>query len=79
MKLQKSLEKCMFRGHIQQLMSATLSFIQKFHCVNQALGCDLKYNIVINSLKIFFFTLTERVDPYEMPHYAAFYPGIHCL
>ena len=27
----------------------------------------------------FFFTLTNSVDPDEMPHYAAFHQALHCL
>ena len=26
-----------------------------------------------------FFTLTNSVDPDEMPHYATFHLGVHCL
>ena len=34
-------------------------------------------NIVLFGLKIFF--NLDSVDPDEMPHYAAFYLGLHCL
>ena len=52
-------------------------------------GYNLKKNVVISCLKIFF-TFTNSVDPDEtqhsnsvgpdeMQHYAAIYPGLHCL
>ena len=37
-----------------------------------------KNTIVFFSLKIIF-VLANSVDPDEMPHYAAFYLGLHCL
>ena len=40
-------------------------------------GC-IFYKISYSCLKIFF-TCTNRVDPDEMQHYAAFHLGLHCL
>ena len=34
--------------------------------------------IIFLSLKIYFF-LAKRAHHYEMPHYAAFHLGLHCL
>ena len=39
---------------------------------------NLKKNIVLFCLKIFFFTFTNSVDPNEMQHDAAFHLGLHC-
>ena len=35
-----------------------------------------KYSIFMSRS---FFALTNSVDPDEMPHYAAFHLGLHCL
>ena len=40
--------------------------------------CGGYKNTVFFCLKIFF-TFTNSVDPDEMPHYAAFHLGLHCL
>ena len=37
-----------------------------------------KFEIVLLSLKICFI-FANSVDPDEMPHYAAFHLGLHCL
>ena len=42
------------------------------------------YNFFLNKIVVFFsmksiFVLANSVDPNEMPHYAAFNLGLHCL
>ena len=52
---------------------------ERLHCTYLGVsGFKIYKNIVFFGLKIFF-TLTNSVDPDEMPHYAAFYLGLHCL
>ena len=34
---------------------------------------------ILYSFVYFFYTFTNRVDPDEMQHYAAFHLGLHCL
>ena len=41
-------------------------------------GYNFKKKYCIFCLKIFF-TFTNSADPDEMPHYAAFHLGLHCL
>ena len=41
-------------------------------------GYDFQKNIVFFCLKVFF-SFNNIVDHDEMPHYAAFHLGLHCL
>ena len=50
----------------------------KFRNVSYLLGHPVLKNIVFFCLKIFY-TFTNRVDPDEMQHHAAFNLGLHCL
>ena len=36
------------------------------------------YNFNINIILKIYFTMTNRADPDEMPHHAAFNMGLHC-
>ena len=49
------------------------------HYTYQGVSCYDFQNNFIFCLKIFFFILTNSVDPDEMPHYAAFHLGLHCM
>ena len=40
---------------------------------------SLKKNIVLLSVDLFSLILLNSVDPDEIPHYTAFYLGLHCL
>ena len=49
------------------------------HCTYLGVsGYNFQKNIVLFCLKIFF-TLTNSVDPNEMPHHAVFHLGLHYL
>ena len=49
------------------------------HCVYRGVtGYNFQQKSIFFSLKIVF-VLANSVDPDEMPHYAAFHLGLHCL
>ena len=48
------------------------------HCIYLGVSGYSFYQYCIFSLMIFF-TLTNSVDPDEMPHYVAFQLGVHCV
>ena len=58
---------------------ATYNNVSMVHCVYWGVtGYNLKKNIVFLNLKINFI-LANSADPDEMPPYAAFHQGLHCL
>ena len=49
------------------------------HCIYLGItGYNFQRNILFRSLKVDF-VIANSADPDEMPHYAAFHLGLHCL
>ena len=56
----------------------TINFGWTIVYIEGVIGYKLQINIVLLSMKIDF-VLANRVDPDDMPPYAAFHPGLHSL